>query len=202
MKLRLVSHNRMPYGGMYEINRPDLGIVSRGTTWGMFFDNACNYRRANSIPIGLAFDDECEQVLCESYPAECEGFDPDLPRPRRLGFADVVRGTKVMLAHKLAGSPLVDEGEARRRAAICRNCTFNVDFSGGCTKCAELRNLVVSVLGTKSTPYDNELKSCFFCGCFTKAAVWLPLEIQCLGVNSKMREQFSHLNHCWKQCKD
>jgi len=128
VKLRLRSKNQAPYGGIYELSRADIGMVGRGTTWDMVRNRIMDYRKANGIPIGLGFDDELEQALCRSYPAECEYFDGRSPKLRNLGLHDVVVGTKVMISLKLAGSPLEDRAEAERRAKICVDCVWNTSY--------------------------------------------------------------------------
>ena len=139
------------------------------------------------------------------HPDECEQYIGEKPfRPHRISLSDVIRGTQVMAAFKLAGSPLVDQVEANRRAALCVNCPLNMSFSLPCGGvCSELKRLVTSMVGQSKTKYDERLHACCICHCFLHAAVWLPLEIQCLGVTDEMKEHFKALLptiDCWKQC--
>lgn len=202
MKLRLIAKQRIPYGGSYVLSRSDKGLVGRGLNFDMLRNNVVAWRKANGIATGLSFDDDLEQAVCEAYPKECQGYDPNLPDPRRfsLNMDDVLRGTKAMIAFKLAGSPLVPRAEAERRAKICSTCPYNVRFHKPCAGlCPELLRLVTAIIGAQGTPYDNELFTCGVCHCFTKAHVWVPYEILNKGLNDQQRTQFSNVAHCWKK---
>jgi len=191
----------MPYGGEYVFRDPMLPtLMIAGPTWEILVSKAYAARRANAIPTGLEFEQEIERSICRDYPAECSGWDPNMPRPRGLTFHDVISGTKVLVAFKLAGSPLVERSEAERRAEICRNCPMNVSFTAGCNKCRDLSDMVQKVIQNQSTRFDDQLKSCSICGCYTRLAVWLPLSIQCRGVTEAQRQEFSKVENCWKSC--
>ncbi len=190
----------MPYGGTYELNRPDLGLVGKGTTWEMVRNRIMDYRKANGIPIGLGFDDELEQAICRQYPAECEFVDGTRPRMRSLGLGDIVTGTRVMLSLKLSGSPLVDRPEAERRAKICQDCVWNQTFSKPCGGiCQELLDIVKSIVGSQGTQYDMNLKSCNICACLLQAAIWVPLNIQVPPLSEDQKAQFESVPACWKK---
>lgn len=160
-------------------------------------------RHANGIPVGLDFEKELERDLCASKPDECIWVDPAIPKNRKLSFSDVVRGTTVLLNFKLAGSPLVDTQEANRRASICSNCIFNVQFDRPCAgKCGELNEIVLKIIGGQGTPYDNTTKSCAVCSCYSAAHVWIPMEILDTGLTDDMRKAFNSIQHCWKKLKE
>ena len=191
----------MPYGAKYSLNLPERGMVGEGYNFDTLSVSVKLYRKANAIPVGLAFEDELEQAVCEKYPQECSTYDPTIPVRKRLKFGDVLRGTMVMVSHKLAGSPLVDQAEANARAKTCSTCIYNIQFPMPCSGiCAQLKSIVNNAVGNRSTPYDSENRSCGICGCHTSAAVHLPLEIQCIGVTTEQRAQFARVEHCWKQC--
>lgn len=200
MKLRLQSKNRMPHGGMYELDRPDMGMVGKGTTWDMVRDRIMAYRKANGIPIGLGFEDELEQALCVRYPAECDGFSGGAPKLRTLGLHDVVVGSKVMLSVLGSASPLVDRAEAERRARICQDCPFNTGFSKPCSGiCAELVEVVKFITGNQGTQYDMNLKSCNVCGCYLPAAIWVRADLQIAPLSDDQKQQFEAIEPCWKK---
>ncbi len=197
---KLISDNQIPYGGFFQLNIPERGLVGRGQTFDAIAVAIRKYRRANNIPVGIGLDDEIESALCERYPDECIESDATVPKSRRLRLADVLTGTRVMVAHKLAGSPLVSQDEANRRAQICVGCPFNQDFAKLCSGiCPELKTLVAAIIGSSQTPYDGRLKSCSICGCFLDAAVWVPLEIQWKPLPDAMKAQFKNVGHCWKK---
>lgn len=199
--MRLEFPNRIPYGGQWRYTEPSTGQFISAVTWDNLLNNIRAHRRANGIPIGLGFEDEVEQAVCREHPEECTGYDENYPRKRSLTLSDVVNGTIVMMAFKLAGSPLVDRAEAERRGAICKQCPYNMTFAKPCSGvCPELLAVVNTITGHVGTHYDQYLHSCTVCGCFLQAAIWLPMEIQCKGVNETMRNQFSNVQGCWKQC--
>jgi len=210
-QLRIVSKIRSPHGGVYSWPDPLLPGSAEvvGTTWEMLVERARKQRWANGFATGLEFEKELEQAVCMRYPQECSGWDEEIPRPRQLSMLDVLNGTRVMLAHKLAGSPLESPEVAYARAQICadNHCGQNVEFHKRCGSCHDVENLVTSIIGNATTPFDSKLKSCSICGCVLKAAVWTTLAVQAKGVTDTMREQFKRVaarmeadGHigCWK----
>lgn len=207
--LRAVLDSKMsiPYGGHFQINRPDLGMVAGGTNFEMLIRNLINYRKANGIPMGLEFEDEVEREICKLYPAACHETSNLIPnRDRTYSFADVIQGTKAMIAFKLAGSPMVSQDEANRRATICSHCPNNVNFSKPCSGvCGELQDIVVSLVGGKSTPLDSALNSCAICSCFNRASVWVELDVMWKTLTPTQKEQFKTAKEqhgCWKWMTD
>lgn len=205
MRPRLMSRVLMPHGGMFHIEDPLTKYPLEGTTFGMLYDRAVSYRRSNSIPIGLDYEDEIECKVCERYPDECEiskrGLGIPLVAP---GLYDVVRGSMVMINHKAHESQLVDQAEAERRAAICSKCPFKAQMTLPCARClSALENVVLAITGAHHTQYDERLAACGVCKCYISASVWLPLETQCVGVSDEMRERFAFAKesfNCWKNC--
>jgi len=203
-KPRLRNRNVIPHGGGFRITDPLTGIEFFGLQFDNVYQKICDSRKANGIPYGIEFEEEVEQWCCLHYPDECDETDPDMPTVRKLALSDVIHGTQVMVAFKLAGSPLVDRAEAERRGQICVKCPFNQKFAKPCSGvCAELQSLVSSIVGQQGTQYDQSLNACSICGCFLQAAIWLPLEIQCKGVPEAMRKKFANVQTgCWKTCEN
>lgn len=200
MKLALTSMVRTPFGGEYRWKDPITGVEVKGTTGDMVYNNAVAERTANGVHMGLEFWDEIMAEICKDYPKECSSVDPTRIRARGWSMGDIVRGSLVMLNHKLSGSELVSQEEATRRAGICAQCPQASYFSKPCTGlCKELANLLAST-GNKSTPYDHDLRACNICGCWSKIQVWFPLETQCVGVTDDMKKQFESVPNCWKTC--
>ena len=202
MRMRLVQPGRVPYGGSFAINRPDLGMVGTGTTFDMLERNVRAYRRANGIPTGLGFAEELEGQICVLYSAECEITDTILPLSRRLTLDDVVAGTKVLAAFKAAGSPLVPKEEAVRRAEICSRCKLCVPFPKPCNGiCASLKEWVDKLVGGYTTPYDEDPRACSVCHCFYSWHVRVPYEYLNRGLDDEQRAIFQEANKlfgCWK----
>ena len=192
----------MPYNAPYEINLPALGMVGTGTNFEMLSTNVRKYRLANGIPTGLGFEEELENEICKLWPNECEITDTILPLRRRLTLDDVVAGTKVLAAFKLAGSPLVPKEEAERRAAICSNCKLCVPFPRLCSgMCGSLKEVVDQVVGGYHINFDDDHRACSVCHCFAASHVRLPYSILEKGLNDEQKAQFleaKRLFGCWK----
>jgi hypothetical protein len=190
----------VPYGGVYRWTDPITKVEVLGTHWEMLLNRIYDERKANGIPCGLGFEDEVELDLCRDYPAECELNDPRFPKKRGwLSFHEIVAGTRALLKFKLAGSPLVAQEEAERRANICATCPFNVEFQRPCAGlCGELNTLVQAIVGGRQTSNAGRLKSCQLCGCFIGAAIWIPVDIQREVLTDAQREQFDNVDWCWK----
>lgn len=206
MKVRIRNKNQIPYGGKWVYVDPDTGHSLWQVTWDNLIRVATEHRRANGLPIGLGFEDMIEERCCLDLPAECEGNDDLNLTNHDITLWDVVRGSRVMLEFKIAGSPLVPREEAIRRAEICKKCPLNSSFKMPCSGiCQELRDVVSSVTNQYGIPQDQYLKSCRICHCYLEAAVKLPLDIQCKGVTDEMKRQFAIAKerfNCWKICDE
>lgn len=200
-----MSRILQPHGGAFHIEDPMTKYPLMGTHFEMLFNKAVAYRRANSLPMGLDFEDEIEAAVCARYPAECEhnkrAIGVSLVAP---GLYDVARASMAMINHKLDGSQLVSQEEANRRAQICRNCPFRAQMTLPCSRCfSALENVVGWITGSRGTPFDEKLSACGICRCYISASVWLPVDVQCVGTTEEMREKFSvakEVSNCWKQC--
>ena len=205
---QLVHKQRVPYGGRYLIDAPDRGFVGSGNSFEALLESVKKYRLANGLPNGLSIEPDLEQIVCEKYPQECEEKDPAIPRKRKLSVTDVIHGTKLMIMHKLAGSPLVSDEVAIARAAICVNCPYKTQFTRPCGGgCGDLPKIVKAVIGSKSTPLDEKLedKVCSICGCFIKVSVWVPTDLQVKVLDEDQKAQFRKVQSelypsCWKTC--
>lgn len=199
MKKRLVADMRPPYGGEYQINRPDLGMVGRGYIFPVLVKSVIEYRKANSIPVGLGFEDELEQLVCQQYAQECEDQDEAKVRKRPFTLADIIAGTRVMMSQWFNGRKVVPRQEAERRASICVDCPMNQKFVKGCSGlCPELSEIVSAITGAQGTVYDYRLHQCQLCGCLLQAAIWVPLELQLKVLTDEQRESFTKIPNCWK----
>ena len=199
IELCLRERSAPPYGGLWELHRPDIGIVGTGYIFDVLVDNCRTWRVANAIPVGLGFEYEVQKACCEAKPDHCRPCDPVL-HPRTLTFSDVFAGTQTMFRHILAGSPLVPEVEAERRAEICSRCPFNVSFSTPCNGiCESLKKMVKAITGSATTSRNASLRSCFFCGCFLQSAVWLPLAIQLKPLSQEQKDKLKSVGECWKK---
>lgn len=200
IKMRLKAKNQIPYGGGFKILDPLTGIRIEAVTWDHLVFKVREERKANGAPIGLELEDEIEQWACIAHPDEVSVVDERLPKRRNLNLDDVVRGTQVILAFKLAGSPLVSQDEANRRASICARCPMNLMWSQSCSICNKIDDVVRGVIGQTKTAHDQQLFSCNICGCSLKAAVHLPNDILNRANNAEMNQAFevaSEMFGCW-----
>ena len=195
---RAIPHE-VPSSGNYETVDRLTKIRVSSTTFEGLLKRIYHVRGAIGAVSGADLRTELESWICEEQPGECGDVDMNVPRKRHLNLSDVIRGTKVMMAFKLAGSPLVPREEAERRGAICKTCPYNQKFDKPCVGwCPELASLVNSIVGHQGTYYDQFLHACQICGCFLPAAIWLPDNLQMVGMDDTMRNQFKAIPHCWK----
>lgn len=198
---RIKAKAACPYGGQYKLENKAKGLVGIGTIFTQLVDSVKEYRRANGLPIGLGLEEEIEVETCLKYPDCCSDTHPGVPQSRRLTLEDVMHGTKLMVMHRMSGSPLVSEQEATRRAAICASCPYNGSFSKPCSTCDYMKDTVQAVIGSKATKYDDRLKSCLICGCYLSISVWVPLDMQLKVLSATQRYQFETAAQtvgCWK----
>jgi hypothetical protein len=192
----VAQENHVPPGGNFVARCDHCGATFKKHYVDGVVDQFNEHLRAN----GLAEQtrEQIVQLICRDTPANiCQGAGYQF-KERHLGWQDVVNGTSVLLAFKLAGSPLVSQQQANERAAICANCQENVPYAQNCSTCKHVEEAVRAVIGEATTPMDGRLQACFICGCSNKAQVWLPAEILAKGVNAEMMERFKTVKECWK----
>ena len=217
MKRQRLKHWRTPHGGVWNFPDPRDGQLVQAQRYDLL-DTALKKKSvANGWPVGLGWDEWVEDILCTQHPGECAPEGQKLHKRRRRDLSDVLRGTLdmvaesaigtlargtlVMAAHKIAGSPLVDQAEADRRASTCATCPRNVIFSKPCSgHCPELDKFILSTIGNRHVKREAELNQCDICGCLLQAAVWFELSVQCKGTTETMRQDFADTPNCWKQC--
>lgn len=138
------------------------------------------------------------QLICRDTPANiCQGDDYQY-KERRLGWGEVVNGTKVLASFIAGGRQTVSQELANERAVICANCPENVLYAKNCSTCTHVEDTVRTVIGDKGTPLDGRLHACFICGCSNRAQVWIRPEDLAKGVNDHIMERFSAVKECWK----
>lgn len=203
IKPRLRSKQGVPYGGVFDLNLPEKGMVGRSYNFEGLLGKIAEYRHANGIPMGVGFVEEVEQEVCLRYPQESIETDARVPdTTMRLTWEDIIAGTRHLTSFVAAGRPLVDRAEAERRAAICSTCPFKGDFVKQCGQlCGALLEMVNSVTGGQKTNYDSRLQSCRVCKCHCQAIIWVPLEFQTAHLTDLQRQQYQlarDLHGCWK----
>lgn len=104
-----------------------------------------------------------------------------------------------------AGKNLVDQVEANRRAEICAQCHNNVQMDiglkvGCCGRglSGVLNPITDKIIQNRTTPSDNQLKSCQLCGCYLRLKVWAPLE----ALQATKEDSNAWPDFCWMKDVD
>jgi hypothetical protein len=198
--MEVIGDYAVPYGNTFTVVDPAIGKPVSASNFFTLLRLASEARHANGIPIGLEFRDELMALVCKEYPQECVNTDTDRIRHRHLGIHDVMVGTSVMARFLASGKQVVSQQEAERRASICVGCPNNTPFAMPCSGiCAELKNLVIGIVGQVGTSKDAQLHACQVCHCFLPAAVYLPLEIQIPPLSENQKKQLETVGPCWKK---
>lgn len=145
-----------------------------------------------------------ETAACEQLPpGSCLYADGRQPEPFENEMSiDAIGHAGHALIHLtlgyLFGSPLVDQAEAERRAAICARCPMNVSIRL-CLTCRGMegiKELVHRVVGSNTTSSDADLQGCRICSCQTRTIVWIKPDILAKGFTETQRARTP--SHCWK----
>jgi hypothetical protein len=197
-KYKLVNDHKTPAGG-WRYRVPETGYLVKGGSFVQLNLFVRNHYVANSKPVPANLEELLVEFMCKNG-ADCEYDEVPVNSMRRgksLEISDVVRFTGSLL-HLYATGGKVDQAEANRRASICAGCPHNVETSGcfGCNS-APLKRIVQSLVQHGTTPVDEQLKACEFCGCLTRSIVWFPIETLSRFTNSE--ENNALPAHCWKK---
>lgn len=198
--MKLASRSQVP-PGLFRFRHPISGHEMSRHAWDLLRSDVTAHTTANNYP--EVTDDEIESQMCErmgnkiaaQYCGDGNGLSVN---GITLGWRDILQGTQAMASFIIAGRPLVDQGEAERRAAICATCPRNVGFSKPCDGiCGELQKVVESIVGAGGTSLDGKLESCSVCKCHLKSKVWIPLEI--LRKSDAPEHQGQYPDFCWQK---
>ena len=194
----LNEHMVIPGGWSYRV--PETGIEIAGGSWPQLHEFIRNHYTANAIKIPANFDTLITEYACLNG-ADCSYDEVNIPKPaglKSLQLGDVIRFSMSLLHGLTVGGGKVGQAEANRRANICSTCPFNRKPLG-CTGCNArvLKDAVKTFSQHGSTPVDESLQSCEFCGCFIRSMVWFPIET--LHKFSDATENENLPAHCWKK---
>ena len=198
--LALRNRNIVPPGG-FRYTQKESGKTLHANSFHALCEVVKNHRQANGYPLDIDYETDIETQLClQLSKHDCKEVGIEV-KPRQLGFADVMRFTKILGESVLKGNPRVDKEEANRRALICAGCNANVK-AHGCAGCNSKRvaGLITTLTGTDETDHDDKLESCTFCGCLNKAQVWFPLSILQNHIKANINKALPE--HCWKKRHD
>lgn len=199
----LNDHLGLPGGWIYRV--PETGIEVFAGSWPQLHEFVRRHYIANAIQIPSNLDDLMLEYICKNG-ADCAYNEVELPKPagrKSLQIGDVIRFSMSLVHGLTVGGGKVGQEEANRRASICSGCRFNRKPLG-CTGCNArvLKEAVKTFSQHGSTPYDEQVQSCEFCGCFIRSMVWFPIETLHKFTDATENENLPA--HCWKKrpCTD
>lgn len=165
----------------YDFKDPDTGHRTNRRNYDQWVGDIQEHRVGMNLPKidpTEAENQNCHKLSNAAAKVFCTGDGLNATDAVTLHASDIARGTRTILNFKLAGSPLVSQEEADRRAAICSTCYLNVPFRMPCAgMCGELLEVVEKVVGGVRTQNHNDLNACAACKCSLVAKVHVPLEI-------------------------
>ena len=195
-----VLNEHMVIPGGWHYRSPETGIEVPGGSWSQLHEFVRNHYTTNAIKIPDNLDILITEYACLNG-ADCAYDEVKIPKPaglKSLQIGDVIRFSMSLLHGLTVGGGKVGQDEANRRANICSTCQFNRKPLG-CTGCNArvLKDAVKTFSQHGSTPVDESLQSCEFCGCFIRSMVWFPIET--LHKFSDATENENLPAHCWKK---
>lgn len=155
------------------------------------------HRMANNIPIGLAFDSEIEDQICQRMPAGvCDRTGQPVWKGQAFDLETVLRGTRTIASWFIGGRKKAEPKEIVRRTAICSSCYLNQPVQG-CASCGmgAMHELVNSIVGSGEFEGSGNLHSCLACACALKAKIQMPLELLQRHTSEETNEQLPEW--CW-----
>jgi hypothetical protein len=195
---RLLEPNTVPPDG-YRAFQPETRTWIRAPDYNNLFFLVREHRKANNIPLGPFWEAQVEDQLCQMLPPGfCKQEDPIGRRSNiftRIGWDDVVSGTKTIAAWATTGFKQVDQALADSRADVCSRCPFNVQIGGLCAACQHLQNLTAQFTKGRKTAHDAFLKACAVCRCALQVKCWTPIEAIKAGTSSEQLNKFPQW--CW-----
>lgn len=202
---RLRTHNETPTGG-FRYRHAETGHVTEHVARSEWIMAAKAYRRLNNFPIGLNFEKEMEDQLCQTLPPgwcdqEVEpGFWARAAGSLAMTLESVKDGTRVLAAWMASGARHVSKEEANLRARTCLTCHFNANLSD-CASCGmqPLNAIVAGIVGGAATEYDSGLHNCQICHCNLRAKVQIPSDILFSKTDPAVLERLPEW--CWSKPK-
>lgn len=197
----LPNHITAPPGS-WRYKVPETGQLFNGPSEHSLISQLQAHYKANGYPIPSSDElkPRIEAFICSTVPDYCTGNEPAKPVDG-FSFHTVIYGTKT-LSKWLIGSlfkgerQFVSSQQANARASVCTMCNLN-EAPQGCTGCnsGALKAAVSTLIGNRSTPFDDRLKSCRVCNCLLSAKVHLPHLV--LWDNMPDAQKVVLPEHCW-----
>jgi hypothetical protein len=183
MPLRLIDNNTVPPGGVSYWQAETRTRLTAPSIW-YCADIVIKHRVANGIPTS----GDRETVMLEIEDQLCKTMPPNICRDpqgqvkvsgKDSTLETITRGAATLTDWFINhGRQKVSTEQATERARVCGNCFAN-KAPQGCTPCnyGFIQGLAAAIVGNDSTPHDQSLKACAYCGCLLKQKIWLPLKV-------------------------
>ena len=148
----------------------------------------------NGLDTPEDIEDQIQEYLCKQSPT---GFCREFVNKIVVLPKDILNGTTALaLMMRMGKGAYVDQVKAEKRARICAGCESNIE-NPGCYSCKGFKRVVERVQRGRSTSYDEKLKVCSVCKCFTKALVHVDIHI--LRATTSENEENHYPTWCWKR---
>ena len=202
LKFRNSSH--IPPGHVFKYRDPDTKVLLLAGNFSALEQKVWTHRLANQLPPvsdTIIEDNAAQHVIDSGHPELVMDTEHDfIPvRPTlAMRLQQIKRGTLTITANLIRGNPLVDQGEAETRAAICAGCSYNVNPID-CTSCnlGIVEALVKATVGNRKTNAHAKLKSCAACGCMNQVQIWYPLDVLQRFIPDTLNATLPTV--CWKK---
>ena len=162
------------------------GTKHTAANWAALASKVADYRARGKFPVGDPMREILDQV-CAKHPHACR------QRGQRVKVDSKAKGETLtrriltslaLLTRKFLrpgqSAPLVPRDEARRRAEICKGCSKQKAWRGGCASCSrnaeELRKVLLAE--ARGTAFSDTLLGCDALGEDCRVTVWLPMTPQ------------------------
>lgn len=151
------------------------GVNFSAPTWEELAELVRKHREQRGVEQGDPLSDIFAKI-CGDYPSHCRGgAQPKAGTANRSGLNRLVLGWITRLVPRRDRLATVSEGEARRRAAICKGCPKQQNWSGSCTSCASsVDKAARGIIGENfDTPETRELRGCSALGEDCRVSAWI-----------------------------
>ena len=184
---KTINHNIHPKDG-YFFKESD-GSRHFADTWKGVIERVKRYRARAGYPPGNPEEEVINQA-CQRNPVICR--EDNGVNTHQLKIASLKSRTlNWMNAIRAGEKSFVEEGLARKRAAICAGCPKNQPLQDGCSSCRNaLKALRRDIIGDRFV--DGRLNSCLILGEDLSTTAHLD----------QATHEFSELpEHCWRKRK-
>ena len=156
------------------------GVVLKAATFDLLYAQITEYRLAHGIDPGDVVRDVANFV-CGQWPTYCLPEPGDGPteeqRRQSMGGRVTAWAAQTQRAMPPGGYSLVDDGEAKARAATCLQCPYNKPWKTNCAPCwAATETLLAQIRRLRNTGPTQPLWGCEVCGHDNRTAVFMPDE--------------------------